>query len=78
MIAEIPNTVSFSISLPRDLIKEIDMLRMDTPRSRYIHRLIEKSMRKDNANSDSNLGRRDQSIAIEPISSGADPNDNGK
>jgi metal-responsive CopG/Arc/MetJ family transcriptional regulator len=67
MIAEIPNAVSFSISLPREMIKEIDILRNDTSRSRYIYRLIKNSIgdnNKEKASPDSTSQGTNQSVAL--------------
>jgi metal-responsive CopG/Arc/MetJ family transcriptional regulator len=33
-----------TISLPKDLLKEIDTMRGDTPRSRFVSRMLEKSL----------------------------------
>lgn len=39
------NTETFGISLPNDIAKQIDELRGDVSRSRFILRLIEKELR---------------------------------
>ena len=40
--AKLQNYISFGISLPRDIIEEIDNERGDIPRSRYILRILQR------------------------------------
>lgn len=62
---------NFGCSLPKDLLEQIDILRGDTNRSRYIQRLIEKYAI---SQIDVKVGPPNQSVIPRTKGKGGDPN----
>jgi metal-responsive CopG/Arc/MetJ family transcriptional regulator len=51
------NTVKLGITLSKSITQKIDNMCGDIPRSRYIHRAIEKYLSKNTANSNYNVNK---------------------
>jgi hypothetical protein len=61
------NSYCYGVSMPLDVIKKIDSIRKDIPRSRFILRLIEKNLKVEELQSGQQVGAHAQTVAAKGV-----------